>query len=801
MRPRRFRIALSFAGEKRNFVAQIAATLAARFGEEQILYDKYHEAEFARRNLGIYLPELYHKQSDLVVVVICPDYSEKEWTGLEWAAIHDLLKARMDSEVMLCRFDHAQVAGLYSSAGFVELDDKNPEQTVMLILQRLALNEGKPKDYYAAGRAAPTATISTIANNLPRLAYFFGRATELAVIADALTPQRRTWGVLIDGPGGIGKTSLAIRAAELIADDQFDRILFLSAKEREMTADGQKKLTGFVVPGYLEMLNEIARQLKLKRFTQRPEAHRARVLLDALKDEHALLILDNLESLTPEHRGQLFTFLGNLPQGCKAIVTSRRRTDVDARIVRLEKMDPQAALDYLAELSESRPHLQKSSEAERRQLYEETGGNPLIIRWLVGQLGKGRCKTVDQALAFLRGAPRDNDPLEFIFGDLLETFSECEQNVVAALAYFSTPIDVKHVAELGGNSQTATRTALEDLSDRGLVVTDAEQQKFVLVALAAEFLRKYRPEVMRDTGNRLEQLAYALIVENGFQQHNRYSVLDAAWPTIDSALSLFIAGANARLQIICHALGFFLNFTGRWDERLLLNQHAEAKAVAAGDHDNAGWRAYEIGMVMSLRRQGDAVLECAKRASEHWKVASAGVRETAVAIQLRGRGHELNEDFPGAIAAFGEALDLFKTLSPEGEDVAMALNDLANAEGSAGDFDSAEGHAREALRVAQAAKDEEGVAIYTGNLAEITLQREKWAEAELLSREALRLAEDVGRRELIASNCNRLARALLENGRKDEAVIYARRAVEMFTHLGLSSQLEVARASLEEAES
>jgi hypothetical protein len=34
MTPRRFRIALSFAGEKRDFVAKVAAILAACFGEE-----------------------------------------------------------------------------------------------------------------------------------------------------------------------------------------------------------------------------------------------------------------------------------------------------------------------------------------------------------------------------------------------------------------------------------------------------------------------------------------------------------------------------------------------------------------------------------------------------------------------------------------------------------------------------------------------------------------------------------------------------------------------------------------------
>ena len=53
---KRFRIAFSFAGEKRDFVKDTARILAKKFGEEQILYDKYHEAEFARFNLGIYLP-------------------------------------------------------------------------------------------------------------------------------------------------------------------------------------------------------------------------------------------------------------------------------------------------------------------------------------------------------------------------------------------------------------------------------------------------------------------------------------------------------------------------------------------------------------------------------------------------------------------------------------------------------------------------------------------------------------------------------------------------------------------------
>ena len=145
---RRFRIALSFAGEKRDYIAKIAVLLATRFGEAKVLYDRFHEAEFARRDLGFYLPDLYHNASDLVVIVVCRNYESKEWCGLEWDAIFDLLKKRKSEEIMLCRFEHASPRGVYSTAGFLELDDLPAEQATLRILERLALNEGKPKNFY-----------------------------------------------------------------------------------------------------------------------------------------------------------------------------------------------------------------------------------------------------------------------------------------------------------------------------------------------------------------------------------------------------------------------------------------------------------------------------------------------------------------------------------------------------------------------------------------------------------------------------------------------------------------------------
>jgi hypothetical protein len=69
---------------------------------------------------------------------------------------------------------------------------------------------------------------TSIPHNLPTLQPFFGREEELRKIADALDPDSRTWGALIDGPGGMGKTSLAVRAAYDASADTFEKIVFVS---------------------------------------------------------------------------------------------------------------------------------------------------------------------------------------------------------------------------------------------------------------------------------------------------------------------------------------------------------------------------------------------------------------------------------------------------------------------------------------------------------------------------------------------------------------------------------------------
>ena len=797
---KRFRVAFSFAGEKRDYVRKLADALAKHFKKEEILYDKFHEAEFSRARLGRYLPKLYHEQSDLIVVVVCSDYQSKEWCGLEWDAIFDLLKRRREDEVMLTRFDFATVDGLFSDAGFSELDDKSPQQTADLILERLALNKGKSTTADEDGSAAAhNDSVIPTPNNLPRLQFFFGREADLKRIAGSLADDARGWGALIDGPGGIGKTSLAVRAAELVPHGRFRRIIFLSSKERELTADGQRSLGGFVVPSYLEMLNAIARELDQADLTKSSEAERPIAVVRVLRDANVLLVLDNLETLPRIDRDQLFAFLNRLPRGCSAIVTSRRRADASAIAVRLDKLDWYAVEELLTELAKENDRLQQAGAAERRSLYDETGGNPLLIRWIAGQLGLGRCPDLPSAVDFLRSAPPGNDPLEFIFGDLLEAFSANETKVIAALTYFLTPIATKFVAELANINDAAAQGALTDLSTRALVVPDSEDRHFAIVPMVADFLRRKRPEVVAETGKRLEERAYALIVENGYRQYDRFSVLDDKWSTVAPALPLFAAGPNARFQTVCSALFVFLNFTGRYDETLSLNQRAEASAVAAGDYESAGWRIYHAGWIHYLRGEGKEALAAADHAETYWLGLQSSNSDRASICRLRGLAHKRMSNYSAAITAHQEALNLWRSVSSESAEVVAALNSLGAAEDDSGDIPAGEKNYRKALQLARKINDREGIAITVGNLARVALRRHDWIEAETLAKEALPVSQELGRRDLIGGESYILALALLRQGRAADALPLIRDACKVFTQIG-ATELKAAQDILAECE-
>jgi hypothetical protein len=277
---KRFRVAFSFAGEKRSFVAKVAEILTRRFGLEAILYDKYHEAEFAVCSLAQYLPNLYNKEADLVVVVFCGDYNISEWCGLEWNATYGLLMQGNKSAVLLSRFDYTEPEGLYQQAGFIELDDKTPAHFAELILQRLAINEGLPRDYYVAA----TGLVSTSPGRMDLLISRPELGDSLALrcanhkvpqeaFLQLLSPEAPFQLLLIKGETQTGKTHLSkqfLGAALNIPGLRCGRFDFKGSVDMEAEVRGFAELLNLAVPPPGPIASRLAEILVSLRKSPRP---------------------------------------------------------------------------------------------------------------------------------------------------------------------------------------------------------------------------------------------------------------------------------------------------------------------------------------------------------------------------------------------------------------------------------------------------------------------------------------------------------------------------------------------------
>jgi len=137
----RFKVALSFPGELRDRVLEIVNFLKGALPTGSIFYDDDFTAQLARPNLDNLLQTVYLKNSDLVVVFLSGDYEKKMWCGIEWRAIRGIINNKSDHAVMFMRSDDAEIPGVYSHDGYIDLNKFTSVQVADFILERIRLNE------------------------------------------------------------------------------------------------------------------------------------------------------------------------------------------------------------------------------------------------------------------------------------------------------------------------------------------------------------------------------------------------------------------------------------------------------------------------------------------------------------------------------------------------------------------------------------------------------------------------------------------------------------------------------------
>jgi len=137
----RFKVALSFPGEKREYVEEVANELKGKLPRGVVFYDKDYEAQLAKPNLDTLLQKIYLKNSDLVVVFLSEEYEKKKWCGIEWRAVREIINNKSDHAIMFLRFDNADIQGTFSTDGYIDLNNRSPIQTARLIVERVRLND------------------------------------------------------------------------------------------------------------------------------------------------------------------------------------------------------------------------------------------------------------------------------------------------------------------------------------------------------------------------------------------------------------------------------------------------------------------------------------------------------------------------------------------------------------------------------------------------------------------------------------------------------------------------------------
>lgn len=128
-------VALSFAGEQRAYVEQIATGL--KDAGVSVFYDTFERADLWGKNLVDHLAGIYQKRSRYVVMFVSKEYVEKAWTTHERQHAQARALLAQEEFILPARFDDTEVPGMTTTVGYVDLRRTSATELVQLILRKL----------------------------------------------------------------------------------------------------------------------------------------------------------------------------------------------------------------------------------------------------------------------------------------------------------------------------------------------------------------------------------------------------------------------------------------------------------------------------------------------------------------------------------------------------------------------------------------------------------------------------------------------------------------------------------------
>ncbi|HEY3607052.1 MAG TPA: tetratricopeptide repeat protein [Pseudonocardiaceae bacterium] len=631
---------------------------------------------------------------------------------------------------------------------------------------------------------------------------FTGRDREMELIRQQLTSARRAPGSValaaISGPGGIGKTALAVHVGHRVAGEFPDGQLFanlLGASQAPATwAD--------ILAGFLRSLGVPAAEIPAD------ATGRSALFRSLTAGRRLLIVLDDVAGAAQVR--PLLPGSGS----CAVLLTGRPRLpDLEGcHHLDLDVLPPDDAAALVTRTA-GRPESDPEPEAIR-ELVAACGQFPLALRIAGARLATRPAWTAGDLVDLLSA---DRDRLdELVAGDLevRATFDVSYRSLPSAQAHAFRMLSIGGLEEVAVNtaaalldlSETAARRLAEALVDASLLMpSSAGRYRYhdLIRLFAQEEAEDAEPSAERDNAlsrllavyRRKLEVAVLLIRNPRSAGEPETAVFTDAhqarrWLEAESrnivnavvhALSQVDLPPDEPLAIIQNCQ-WYLRSSGSWDSYRRLSQAALDRAVADADPAAELMARQYLGLVALLTGEPAQ----AKAQLTHALELARGIGDRsaqAAALNRLGMLHFTRNDRDDAVDCYQAALDIFRELD-DSSGMCTTMINLAKSLSEAGRGAEALPLIEQSLAIATAAGDEVNVAIAEYNLARCYRQMRRYDEAIAVHLTSLPKLRDSGLREGEAHTLTDLGETLLDAGRPQEALTHLLDGITLLRTLG-----------------
>ena len=127
-------VALSFAGEQREYVEKVAKALKEK--KINVFYDEYEQADLWGKDLYVHLDEVYSKKSKFVIMFISKEYAEKLWTTHEKKSAQARAFKEKEEYILPVKFDETEIPGIRDTVGYLDANKFNPDELVDMFIKK-----------------------------------------------------------------------------------------------------------------------------------------------------------------------------------------------------------------------------------------------------------------------------------------------------------------------------------------------------------------------------------------------------------------------------------------------------------------------------------------------------------------------------------------------------------------------------------------------------------------------------------------------------------------------------------------